>query len=245
MPNALRPDGRRADALRPIQLKRGFTEMAPGSVLVEFGRTRVLCTATWTDGIPSFLGTNDQGWLTAEYAMLPGSGQGRTPRDRGGKPDGRSVEIQRLVGRALRSVVDLTAMPRKTIWLDCDVLQADGGTRCAAVTGAYVALVDCVMELDRQRLLKRFPLLGSIAAVSVGVVGGEPRLDLCYEEDLAADVDSNVVMNDRGEFLEVQATAEKKPLSRPQLDSLLQLAESGIKQILQIQKQTIGAATRK
>ena len=149
------------------------------------------------------------------------------------------------MGRALRSVVDLTAMPRKTIWLDCDVLQADGGTRCAAVTGAYVALVDCVMELDRQRLLKRFPLLGSIAAVSVGVVGGEPRLDLCYEEDLAADVDSNVVMNDRGEFLEVQATAEKKPLSRPQLDSLLQLAESGIKQILQIQKQTIGAATRK
>jgi ribonuclease PH len=245
MPTAPRPDGRKPDDLRAIKLTRGFTEMAPGSVLSEFGRTRVLCTATWTDGVPSFLGTNDQGWLTAEYAMLPGSGQGRTPRDRGGRPDGRSVEIQRLVGRALRSVVDLTAMPRKTIWLDCDVLQADGGTRCAAVTGAFVALLDCVMELDRQRLLKRFPLLGSIAAVSVGVVGGEPRVDLCYEEDLAADVDANVVMNDRGEFLEVQATAEKKPLARAHFDALLRLAEDGIQRILQIQKAAIGNTTRK
>jgi ribonuclease PH len=239
MANATRPDGRKSDELRNIKITRGYTEMAPGSVLVEFGKTRVLCTATWTDGVPSFLGTNDQGWLTAEYAMLPASGQGRTPRDRGGKPDGRAVEIQRLIGRTIRSIVDLTAMPRKTIWLDCDVIQADGGTRCASITGAYVALVDCVRELEKQKLLRRFPLLGSIAAVSVGVVGAEPRLDLCYQEDLAADVDANVVMNGAGEFLEVQATAEKRPLARPQLDELLRLAEGGIRKIMQTQKSVL------
>lgn len=234
-----RPDGRKADELRAVKLTRGFTEMAPGSVLVEFGKTRVLCTATWTDGIPSFLGTNDQGWLTAEYAMLPGCGPGRTPRDRGGKPDGRAVEIQRLVGRTLRSIVDLTALPRKTIWLDCDVLQADGGTRCAAITGAYVALVDCVKELERKQSLKRFPLLGSVAAVSAGIVEGEARLDLCYKEDLTAEVDANVVMNNAGEFLEVQATAEKKPLTRRQLDSLLEFAEQGVRAVLRIQRDAL------
>jgi len=239
-----RPDGRRADQLRPIKLTRGFTEMAAGSVLAEFGRTRVLCTATWTDGVPSFLGTNDQGWLTAEYAMLPGSGQGRTPRDRGGKVDGRATEIQRLVGRALRTVLDMKALSRKTIWLDCDVLQADGGTRCAAITGAYVALVDCVLAMDRARLVKSWPILGSVAAVSVGVVSGEPRLDLAYTEDVEAEVDANVVMNGRGEFIEIQAASEKAPLTKTNLNTLLTLAEGGVKEILAMQKSALGPVAR-
>jgi ribonuclease PH len=242
---SIRLNGRKASELRNIKITRDYTNTPPGSVLCEFGETRVLCTATWTDGIPSFLATNDQGWLTAEYAMLPAAGHGRTPRDRGGKTDGRAVEIQRLIGRSIRAVVDLGALPRKTIWLDCDVLQADGGTRCAAITGAYVALVDCVLELDRMKLLKRWPLLGSVAAVSVGVVQGESRLDLCYEEDLDAEVDANIVMNERMEFLEVQATSEKRPLSKDQLGQLLGLAEGGIRQLFELQKQAIGPLARK
>ncbi|MBI3817171.1 MAG: ribonuclease PH [Planctomycetes bacterium] len=239
-----RPLGRGPDELRKITITRQFTELPPGSVLIEFGKTRVLCTATWTDGVPPFLATMDQGWLTAEYAMIPAAGTGRTPRDRGGKTDGRAVEIQRLIGRSLRAIVDLGALPRKTIWLDCDVLQADGGTRCAAICGAYVALVDCVLEMDRQKLLKRWPVLGAVGAVSVGVVSGEPRLDLCYTEDVDAEVDANIVMNDRMEFLEVQATSEKKPLAKPGLDSLLALAEGGIQKIFALQKQTLGAVKR-
>jgi ribonuclease PH len=239
-----RPDGRKAGDLRPVQILRRFTDMPPGSVLSEFGKTRVLCTATWTDGIPPFLGTADQGWLTAEYAMLPGSGHGRTPRERGGKVDGRATEIQRLVGRALRTVIDLKALSRKTIWLDCDVLQADGGTRCAAITGAYVALVDCILALDEQKAVKRWPLLGSVAAVSVGIIGGEPRLDLCYDEDVSAEVDGNVVMTDRLEVIEIQATAERKAFPRAQLDLMLGLAESGIRQILAIQKAALGPIAR-
>ncbi|HKE01087.1 MAG TPA: ribonuclease PH [Planctomycetota bacterium] len=239
-----RPDGRKPGELRPVKLTRGFTEMPPGSVLSEFGKTRVLCTATWTDGIPSFLGTADQGWLTAEYAMLPGSSESRVARDRGGRVDGRSTEIQRLVGRSLRGVIDLKALSRKTIWLDCDVLQADGGTRCAAITGAYVALVDCVLALDEAKAVKQWPILGAIAAVSVGVVGGEPRLDLAYTEDVDADVDANVVMNDRLELIEIQATAERKAFPRAQLDAMLALAEPGIREILAIQKKALGPISR-
>lgn len=241
---APRPNNRKSDELRQIIIKRKFTDNPPGSVLIEFGRTRVLCTAVWTDGVPPFLGSADQGWLTAEYAMLPAAGGGRTPRDRGGKPDGRAVEIQRLIGRSLRAIVDLTALPRKTLWIDCDVIQADGGTRCAAICGAYVALVDCVLELDRQKLLKRWPILCSVAAVSVGVIGGEPRLDLCYSEDVEADVDANVVMNDRLEYLEVQATSEKKPLAKANLNNLLVLAEGGIQQIFKLQKEALGTISR-
>lgn len=241
---ATRPDGRKPDALRPIIIKRNFIENPPGSVFIEFGKTKVLCTATWTDGVPAFLATNDQGWLTAEYAMLPASGGGRTPRDRAGKTDGRAVEIQRLIGRSLRAIVDLTALSRKTIWLDCDVIQADGGTRCAAICGAYLALVDCIFAMDRQKLIKRWPILCSVAAVSVGIVGGEPRLDLCYAEDVEAEVDANIVMNDRMEYLEVQAASEKKPLTKPHFDQLLGLAEGGIQQIFKLQKEIIAGAKR-
>lgn len=244
MPNN-RPDGRKNDETRNIKITRNFTDLPAGSVLVEFGRTRVLCTAVWTDGIPSFLGTADQGWLTAEYGMLPASGQGRTPRDRGGKTDGRATEIQRLIGRSLRAIVDLSGMARKTVWIDCDVLQADGGTRCAAITGAYVALVDCMLEMDRLKLIKRWPILAGVAAVSAGVVGGEPRLDLCYEEDLGAEVDANIVVNDRMEFIEVQASSEKKPLSREQLDRLLTLADGGLRHILKLQSAALGTVIRR
>ncbi|MFN0204772.1 MAG: ribonuclease PH [Planctomycetota bacterium] len=241
---SLRQNGRKHDELRSIKLTRKFTNTPPGSVLAEFGNTRVLCTAMWTDGVPSFLTTNDQGWLTAEYAMLPAAGASRIQRDRSGKTDGRAVEIQRLIGRSLRAVVDLSAFARKTIWVDCDVLQADGGTRCAAITGAYVALIDCVLEMDRNKLIKRWPVLGGIAAVSVGVVQGEPRLDLSYEEDVEAEVDANVVMNDRMEYLEVQAASEKKPLTKDNLNRLLSLAEGGIQQLFKIQKTAIGTVQR-
>ena len=241
---AQRKDGRKPDEIRPVAIRRGFTEYAPGSVLIELGKTRVLCTAMVTDGVPPFLLGTGQGWLTAEYAMLPSATPGpRKARDgRGAKPDGRSVEIQRLVGRALRTVVDLKAFPDRTVWIDCDVLQADGGTRVAAITGAYVALYDAMLDLDHQRHLRRWPVQTQVAAVSVGVVGGVPIVDLCYPEDSAAEVDMNVVMTGAGEFVEVQGTAEKKPFSRPQLDAMLELARVGVGRLFEAQASALGLA---
>ena len=234
-----RKDGRAAGELRPIRFERGFTKTAPGSVLTSFGDTRVLCTATWTDGVPNFLVGRGQGWLTAEYAMLPSSTSSRKGRDRGGKIDGRSVEIQRLIGRALRSIVDLKQLTERTLWIDCDVLQADGGTRTVSISGAYVALHDALMTMHARRLLRGWPIRTPIAAVSVGVVKGDAVCDLDYSEDSKADVDMNLVMTGEGEFVEIQGSAEGATFPRPLLDRMLELGEEGIQQIHAAQKEVL------
>ena len=232
-----RKDGRSPADLRPIRFERRFLDTAPGAVLTSFGKTRVLCTATWVDGVPPFLQNKGQGWMTAEYAMLPASTGERTQRGVSrGRPDGRTVEIQRLIGRALRSVCDFEALGERTLWLDCDVLQADGGTRCASITGAWIA---ARRALDRFGLSKA--LAGSIAAVSVGIVDGEAVLDLDYEEDSSAETDMNVVMTGDGRLVEVQATAERDPFSRELLDSLLDLAAGGIEELTAAQADAAAA----
>lgn len=234
-----RPDGRANDELREIRLSRGWTEHAEGSVLCEFGRTRVLCNASVTAGVPRWRRDSGQGWVTAEYAMLPRATTTRNDRESvRGKLGGRTHEISRLVGRALRPCVDAGALGENTIVLDCDVLQADGGTRTAAITGAYVALADAVdwMHARGGMLAKgASPLVRSVSAVSVGLLEDQPRLDLCYEEDVAAETDLNVVCTDAGEFVEVQGTAEGRPLTRPQLDELLDLAARGCAELAKIQ----------
>jgi ribonuclease PH len=223
-----RADGRAADELRPVAFTRHWLDHAAGSVLVEFGRTRVLCAASASVGVPRWRRDSGLGWVTAEYAMLPSSTNTRTDRESvRGRIGGRTHEISRLVGRSLRAVIDYRALGENTIILDCDVLQADGGTRTAAITGAYVALADAVASLRDRGALKGEPLLGSVAAVSVGVVDGEPRLDLPYEEDVRADTDMNVVMTGDGRFVEVQGTAERAPFDRASLDALLALAAGG------------------
>jgi len=234
-----RKDGRAPGEPRPIQFQRHFLNTAPGAVLVSFGETRVLCTATWVDGVPPFLQNRGQGWLTAEYAMLPASTGGRKARDRAGKVDGRSVEIQRLIGRALRAVTDLGKMTERTIWVDCDVLQADGGTRTAAISGAYVALVDCLMQMEQRRLLRGWPLRSQLGAVSVGVVAGEVLCDLDYSEDSKAEADANLVMTGKGEFVEVQASAEKAPFSPTQLETMLELGTAAIRGIFELQQKAL------
>ncbi|MEX1023991.1 MAG: ribonuclease PH [Planctomycetota bacterium] len=221
---------------RPIQFQRGFTDTTPGSVLASFGRTQVICTATATDGVPKFLQGKGQGWITAEYAMLPASTGGRKPRDRAGKVDGRSVEIQRLIGRSVRAVVDMKLLPEKTIWIDCDVLQADGGTRTTAISGAYVALFDLLRALQGKRQLREWPLSTQLAGVSVGVVGGVPVLDLDYAEDSKADVDMNLVITGEGEFVEVQGAAEGATFSRGLLDEMLELGLAGARTIFAAQR---------
>jgi ribonuclease PH len=231
-----RKDGRAPGDLRPIHFERNFLKSAPGSVLCSFGDTRVLCTATWVDGVPPFLQGRGQGWLTAEYGMLPASTDRRKPRDRGAKIDGRSVEIQRLIGRSLRAVVDRTKLTERTIWVDCDVLQADGGTRTAAITGAYVALMDCLKAMDRARILRGWPLRSQLGAVSVGVHGGEAVCDLDYSEDSKADADMNLVMTGEGEFVEVQGSAEGATFSRDLLNSMLELGEAAIRRIFELQR---------
>ena len=233
-----RQDGRSPADLRPIRFERGFTT-APGSVLTSFGGTRVLCTAVWTDGVPHWLQGKGRGWLTAEYAMLPSSTNHRKPRDRAGKVDGRSVEIQRLIGRSLRGVVDLSKMTERTIWVDCDVLQADGGTRTAAISGAYVALHDVLSAMDKRRLLRSWPLTSQLGAVSVGVVDGTCLCDLDYSEDSNAEVDFNLVMTGAGEFIEVQGCAEGKPFGRDRLDEMLETGEAGIRRIFELQRQAL------
>ena len=221
----MRPSGRAPDELRPIRVARGFTRHAEGSVLVEFGETRVLVTASVEDGVPSFLRGRGEGWVTAEYGMLPRSTHTRSAREAArGKQSGRTLEIQRLIGRSLRAAVDLRALGERTVTLDCDVLQADGGTRTAAITGAYVALADAMDGLVRRRAIGASPLHGQVAAVSVGIVDGVPVVDLDYVEDSSAETDMNVVMNNGGGFIEVQGTAEGHAFRRHELDQLLDLA---------------------
>lgn len=225
---------------RPLQFLRSYTQYAEGSVLVSMGQTKVLCNATISEEVPSFLRGKGKGWVTAEYSMLPRSTAERTPRAAvKGKIDGRTHEIQRLIGRSLRSVVDLEALGERQVVLDCDVLQADGGTRTASINGAYVALVDALTGLVKKKTLARLPIREAVAAVSVGIVKGEPVLDLCYEEDSQADVDFNVVMTASGKFVEIQGTAEKEPFSRKQLDGLLKLAEMGIRQVFRAQEKAL------
>lgn len=241
---SLRPDGRRPDALRDVRITRGWLDHAEGSVLVEFGRTRVLCAASFTEGVPRWRKGSGQGWVTAEYAMLPRATNTRGDRESvKGRIGGRTQEISRLVGRSLRAVVDTRALGENTVVLDCDVLQADGGTRTAAVTGAFVALADALAWARGRSILKAGaqPLLGSVAAVSVGVVGGRPLLDLCYEEDVAAGTDMNVVATGDGRFVEVQGTAEGAPFDRAELDALLDLALAGCADLTRIQQEALAA----
>ena len=239
-----RPDGRSADQTREVRITRNWLDHAEGSVLVEFGRTRVLCAASFTEGVPRWLKGQGTGWVTAEYAMLPRSTNTRSDRESvKGRIGGRTHEISRLVGRSLRAVVDTKALGENTIVLDCDVLQADGGTRTAAITGAYVALVDAVEDARQRGLLaaRARPLTGSVAAISVGVVAGDPVLDLDYSEDSTAEVDFNVVMTDADQLIEVQGTAEHGAFSRPQMDQMIDLAAAGIRQLFAIQRTAIDA----
>ncbi len=231
-----RHDGRAADELRPTTIEPGFVRTATGSALISVGETRVICTASAQESVPRWMSGQGRGWVTAEYGMLPASTTDRKQRDVSrGRPDGRTVEIQRLIGRAVRGVVDFQALGERTIYLDCDVLQADGGTRCAAITGAYVALQLAVQRLIADGKLRGSPLDGSVAAVSCGIVEGTPVLDLDYVEDSSAEVDANVVMTGEGGLVEVQATAERTPLSRAHLDDLLGLAASGIESLRALQ----------
>ena len=232
-----RIDGRSNDQLRPTTITPGYSAFAEGSALVEVGLTRVVCTATLEDWVPFFIKGSGRGWITAEYGMLPRSTLTRSPRER----NGRTHEIQRLIGRSLRAVADMSTFAERTFTVDCDVLQADGGTRVAAITGAYVALYQAMLGQVRAGLLASVPLRSQVAGVSVGVVGGEEMLDLCYDEDSRAGVDFNVVMTTQGHFVEVQGTAEAHPFPRLTLDSLLNLAEKGIKELFIIQKQALKA----
>ncbi len=236
----MRPSGRNPDQLRKIELTRGYTRHAAGSVLVKCGDTWVLCTASVEARVPGFLRGKSQGWVTAEYGMLPGSTNERMRREAsGGRQSGRTMEIQRLIGRCLRSVLDLSLLGERTITLDCDVLQADGGTRTASITGAYVALADAVDHLRCAGELKAQPIIGQVAAVSVGVVDDTPVLDLDYAEDSRAETDMNVVMDARGGFVELQGTAEGRPFSKDHLDEMLRLARLGIGELLCIQAATL------
>ena len=228
-----RPSGRAPDELRPVRITRRFTRHAEGSVLIEFGETRVLCTASIEESIPSFLRNTGRGWVTAEYGMLPRATHTRNKREAAtGKQGGRTLEIQRLIGRALRAVIDLKALGERSITIDCDVLQADGGTRTAAITGGYVAMVDAINSLVRKGVLRDSPVHGQVAAVSVGIWSGQPVLDLDYAEDSDAETDMNIVMNNGGGFIEVQGTAEGHAFRRNELDELLNLAANGVGQLL-------------
>ena len=232
-----RPSGRAANELRTVSIQRGFTRYAEGSVLICMGNTQVLCTASVLEKVPPFLKGQGQGWVTAEYGMLPRSTHTRSDREAAkGKQSGRTQEIQRLIGRSLRAVMDMTALGERTIQIDCDVLQADGGTRCASITGAWVAVADAVDGLLKQGLLTKNPLIDSVAAISVGMVGGQPALDLDYPEDSGCDADMNIVMTGAGRYVEVQGTAEGHTFDRTELNNLLALAEDGIALLAQKQK---------
>jgi ribonuclease PH len=234
-----RKDGRQADQLRPLNIETGFTRHAEGSVLISMGETRVLCNASVEDGVPRFLRGKGEGWVTAEYGMLPRSTHTRNGREAArGKQGGRTLEIQRLIGRSLRAVVDREALGERTITLDCDVLQADGGTRTASITGAYIALVLAIQSIGLKG--NRPAVIGNVAAISVGIVDGQPVLDLNYQEDSTAETDMNVVMNDGGAFIEVQGTAEGHAFRRDELDQLLALAEAGIGELVKAQDQALG-----
>jgi ribonuclease PH len=236
-----RQDGRLNDAVRPTRLTPGVAVHAEGSVMIEVGLTRVLCTASVEDRVPPFMRGSGKGWVTAEYGMLPRATTTRTTREStAGKVGGRTQEIQRLIGRSLRSIMTPTELGERTIWIDCDVIQADGGTRTASITGGFVALVLALERLREQGVIPRVPVTDYVAATSVGVVGGTPMLDLAYSEDSRADVDMNVVKTSAGLFIEVQGTAEAQPFDRAQMDSLLALADSGIQQLVGFQREVVG-----
>jgi len=236
----MRDDGREFDQLRPVKITRNYLKHAEGSVLIEVGDTKVICTATIDEKVPPFLKGTSQGWITAEYAMLPRATQTRTIRESAkGRISGRSHEIQRLIGRSLRSVVDLKKIGERTIYIDCDVIQADGGTRTASITGGFVALIDALRRLKDHDHGEGIPVTDWIAATSVGKVNGNVMLDLCYNEDSQAEVDMNVVMTGTGKYVEVQGTAESYPFSRMEMDQMLALAEKGINSLVQVQKETL------
>ena len=236
-----RPDGRTPEQLRPLSIETGVNLYAEGSALISAGNTRVLCTASVEEKVPPYKKGSGQGWLTAEYAMLPRATNTRNQRDgRRGRVDGRAQEIQRLIGRSFRAGVDLAGLGERTITIDCDVLQADAGTRCAAITGGFVALYQALQKLQEQGLIQEVPVRGMLSAVSVGIVSGEPRLDLSYLEDFDAEVDMNCVVTEGGEFIEIQGTGEKRPFTRLEGDALLDLAISGTNQLAQFQRQALG-----
>ncbi len=233
----IRTDGRKPDELREVRIIRDFIPHAEGSVLIEIGRTRVICTASFEDGVPGFRKGTGSGWITAEYSMLPRATPMRKPRDLlSGRADGRSVEIQRLIGRSLRAVADLSLLPEKTFWIDCDVIEADGGTRTAAITGAYVALRDAIQTVMEEGEIEEMPLKDFLAAVSVGMVSGVPCLDLCFEEDFNAEMDMNLVATGEGRIIEIQGTAERRPLSKPELNEMVELGLKGISKLIEIQR---------
>jgi ribonuclease PH len=238
--NNMRPDGRRVDELRKMKISRNFLKTAEGSVLIEMGDTKVICTASIEEKVPMFLRDKKTGWITAEYSMLPRATSVRTARESAkGRVGGRTHEIQRLIGRTMRSVVDLKALGERTVWLDCDVIQADGGTRTASITGAFVALKSAIEYALENKIISADPILDYVTAVSVGIVDGEPRLDLSYLEDSSAEVDMNIVMTGSGKFIEIQGTAETNPFDRDQLQKLLDLAGSGMKEIISLQKNVL------
>lgn len=235
-----RTDGRRRDEIRPVNVTRPFIKHADGSVLMEMGDTKVICTASIEEKVPQFLRNKGQGWVTAEYAMLPRATHERTPREASrGKQSGRTLEIQRLVGRALRAVTDMTAMGERTIWIDCDVIQADGGTRTASITGAFIALADAFAKLKDQKIIPAIPLMDYLAAISVGKVGAQSMVDLCYEEDSMAEVDMNLVMTGQGRLVEIQGTAERGTFGKDDLDEFLALGWDGIQRLVKMQKDLV------
>ena len=237
----LREDGRKVDSLREIKITKDFNLYAEGSVLIEFGNTKVICTASVSDKVPPFMRGQGKGWLTAEYSMIPRATGERNQRESAkGKLSGRTMEIQRLIGRALRTAVDLDKLGERTITIDCDVIQADGGTRTTSISGGFIALALAVKKLMKDRVLSVNPIVSNVAAISVGIVRGTPMLDLMYTEDSAAEVDMNVVMNGKGEFVEVQGTGEEATYTRKELNELIDLAEVGIKEIIRIQNEVIG-----
>lgn len=238
--NNLRIDGREAHELRPMVVTRHFIKHAQGSVLIEVGDTKVICTAMVEEKVPPFLKGQKKGWITAEYEMLPGSTNTRKGRDRNrGKIDGRTMEIQRLIGRSLRSVIDLNKLGERTIWIDCDVIQADGGTRTAAITGSFLALHDALSDMVEKGRIKEMPITNFVAATSVGIHQGEVLVDLCYEEDSNAEVDMNMVMTEDGEIIEIQGTGEERPFKKEELQKMLTLGEESIKRIIAFQKDTL------
>jgi ribonuclease PH len=235
-----RSDGRDPELLRPVIITRNYMKHAEGSVLIEMGDTKVICSASVEERVPQFLRNTGKGWITAEYSMLPRSTHTRTPRDSlTGRGSGRAFEIQRLIGRSLRSVADLSAFGERTIWVDCDVIQADGGTRTASITGAYVALVDAFRKMLKKGMIEKIPVKDSVAAISVGKVEGKVLLDLNYEEDSRAEVDMNVVMTGNGKFVEIQGTAEEAAFTKKEMDELTRIAQKGIKELTRIQKKSL------
>ena len=238
----MRTDGRKPKQLRPLRITPNYIKTADGSVLIEMGDTKVICTAKLEERVPPFLRNSGKGWITAEYGMLPGSSQARIGRESSrGKVGGRTHEIQRLIGRSLRAITDLRGLGERTVWIDCDVIQADGGTRTASITGAYVALGEAVRSWQKRAVIARDPIKDSVAAVSIGIVDGAVLLDLCYEEDSKADVDMNFVMTGSGKFIEVQGTAESVPFTKKQMDNMAQTAQQAIKELLKAQKQVLAS----